>query len=643
MEEKISLKDIQDAELEILKYVHNFCVKNNLRYSLAYGTLLGAVRHKGFIPWDDDIDICMPREDYDRFLELWEDNDDYILMNKRTNHDFSQNFTKIKKNHTTFLQEEDRLKSYHKGIFLDIFPGERAAGGKTANKIQYIYCALDLLFSREFRSGTGGLIGITEKILLGITTHSLRIKLLPKIQKKISKYNGNHKLNWFFPSTIEGCGKKRYKKSDLFDNLLTVKFVDSEFYACSDYDSYLTSSYGDYMQLPPEQDRVWTHSPICINLEHNYEEIVSQEPLHVLQVIGSMNIGGAESMIMNYYRHIDRSKVQFDFVENTEKRAVYDDEIEELGGKIYYCPHFKGYNYFSYRKWWQNFFKAHKEYRIMHGHIGSCAAIYLAQAKKNGLTAIAHSHSECFENCLKGIQYRLFSYPTRYIADYFFGCSQNALVSRYGQKISESDNSYVIFNAVDIQKFQFNETNRAQIRDKYNLIGKTVIGHVARFFPVKNHTFLIDVFSVLHKMHPDTVLMLFGTGETEDMIKSKVRELGIESSVIFMGAVADVNMYLSALDLFILPSVYEGLPVSVIEAQANSLPCLLSDAISKDCAITDSVFFLPLDADKKEWAEKMYKLAKMPRRDNADAVAQAGYDIKTKAEWLKQFYLDLCD
>ena len=165
---KDSLRRVQQTELDILEVVHNICVENNLKYSIAYGTLIGAVRHHGFIPWDDDIDICMPREDYERFIKIWPSYqfDGYILQNLDTDEDFTQNFTKIRKKNTTFLQKGEEKYKYNKGIFIDIFPGDRVPNSSIKRKIQYVYMAVNLLYSRKIKSRSSNkIISLIENIL----------------------------------------------------------------------------------------------------------------------------------------------------------------------------------------------------------------------------------------------------------------------------------------------------------------------------------------------------------------------------------------------------------------------------------------------------------------------------------------------
>ena len=267
-------QQIWATEQEILDVIHQVCTEHGLRDSLAYGTLIGAVRHKGFIPWDDDIDLMMPREDYEKLLAIWNEAapKGYILQNTRTDPDFTQNFTKIRKDHTTFLQDEsERAKHYHKGIFVDIFPGDRVAPSKLGKNVQYIACAINLLYSRGHTSGSGGLIGKAESILLKAPKGKYIIRR-ERAEKSIRRWNGNATLQYVFPSTI--AWSRQYYPANLFENMRTIEFSGKQYMCISDYDSILRLDYGDYMQLPPEEERVWKHHPILIDFEHNYEELM---------------------------------------------------------------------------------------------------------------------------------------------------------------------------------------------------------------------------------------------------------------------------------------------------------------------------------------------------------------------------------
>lgn len=267
------MKRVWSEEQEILDVIHKICVDNNLKYSLAYGTLLGAVRHGGFIPWDDDIDIMMPRKDYTKFKQIWNDSapKGYIYQDYNTDTDIVNNFAKIRKNNTTFLQSEtERGRNYHKGFFVDIFPVDNVANGKLSSQLQYFAAAVNLLYTRGYQSGSGGLMGKIEKLLLS-TKKENYIKRRNKAERYFCRWN-DKKCNYFtlFNTILEA--KKRYP-IDLLNDYTVIKFNGKEYFAIKDYDRYLTITYGDYMKLPPEEERVWFHHPILIDFEHNYEDI----------------------------------------------------------------------------------------------------------------------------------------------------------------------------------------------------------------------------------------------------------------------------------------------------------------------------------------------------------------------------------
>ena len=273
----IAIEHTHEVLLGILKEIDALCAKHGIEYFLDSGTLLGAVRHKDFIPWDDDIDIMMPREDYEKLIAVWNQSapKGYILQNTRTDSDFTQNFTKIRKDHTTFLQDEaERTKHYHKGIFVDIFPGDRVPSGKIGRKIQYIACAVNLLYSRGHTSGSGGTIGKVERALLKAPKEKYAVRR-ERAEKKIRSWNGDESLQYVFPSTI-GSSRKYYP-ANLFENMKTIEFNGKQYMCVADTDATLRVEYGDYMQPPPEEDRVWKHHPILIDFEHNYEELRDDE------------------------------------------------------------------------------------------------------------------------------------------------------------------------------------------------------------------------------------------------------------------------------------------------------------------------------------------------------------------------------
>jgi len=265
---------VQNTEIEILDEIHRVCKMKHLRYSLFYGSLIGAVRHTGFIPWDDDIDIIMPREDYNKLINMWDDtaDNDFVLQTYSTDSDYTNNFAKIRKNHTTYIQNENEKKvDYHTGIFVDIFPADRATVGVISKKIQFISQAINLLFSRGYSSGNKGWKHVVEIVLLRLP-RKIQIHLRELSEKIMTSWNGKKGLPYVCACTIEDC--LLYFPADMFISLKKIKFNGKYYYSVIDTDTVLRVNYGDYMQLPPEEERTWKHHPLVIDFDHNYDEII---------------------------------------------------------------------------------------------------------------------------------------------------------------------------------------------------------------------------------------------------------------------------------------------------------------------------------------------------------------------------------
>lgn len=382
------------------------------------------------------------------------------------------------------------------------------------------------------------------------------------------------------------------------------------------------------------------------------------KPVRVLVLDTVMDRGGAETMMMNYLRHMDRSKVTYDFLVNRSYKAAYEDEIARLGGRVYrMCPMYPQY-FGRYKKEFRAFLTAHPEYRIIHSNLEERSYFGLRIAAKLGVPVrIAHAHNRPVGFDLKSVVREYFRLRLPKYVTYMFACGEEAGDWLFGKK----NRKRVIQqrNAIDTAQYRFDAAARAQVRAEFGVgEGTFVLGHVGRFFPQKNHVFLIDVFAQVHAQRPDSELWLVGGGELDDALKnqirSKVKALGLADCVRFLGVRGDVNRVLQGMDAFVLPSLYEGLPVTMIEAQAAGLPCTISDRVPKQCDVTGNVQVVALDAAPAEWAKRILAGAGVvagatagvdanaaaARAAYADIVAKAGFDINANAQWLQRFYLN---
>ena len=362
--------------------------------------------------------------------------------------------------------------------------------------------------------------------------------------------------------------------------------------------------------------------------------------MRILHVFASLDRGGAESRIMDIYRKIDKEIIQFDFIVNdSKKQYVYVDEIKNLGGNVFYIPNKHIQGYFSYKKIWKRLLINHPEWQILHIHHTSNAAAYVGVAKKLGRKVIVHSRTAGGDSSFKSVIKQLTRYPLRYQADYLFACSKNAATWMFGKK---SEKALVIQNAIDIEPFIFNEATRDEVRKALKLEDKLVIGHIGRFSVAKNHRFLINVFDKILKLEPNAILLLVGDGPLRGQIENQINIMGMKDRVILTGVRCDAASLLQGMDLFLFPSLFEGLPGSVIEAQSAGLPCLISDTITNEVLITDLVKTLSLNLDSKEWAKTAILSAKNSLRQNTRAkISAAGFDANNVADTLTEFYIEI--
>lgn len=370
------------------------------------------------------------------------------------------------------------------------------------------------------------------------------------------------------------------------------------------------------------------------------------EPIRILNLFTILNRGGAETMVMNYYRKIDKTKVQFDFMVHRQERGAYEDEIEAMGGRIYrMCPIYPQY-IFRYKRLLKEFFDAHPEYRIIHSHMSELSYFAFQEAIRHDVPVrICHAHNtpvfkyETSIGKLKYLAREWLAHKVRVLSTDYFACSQIAGEWLFGKK--NKDKLQFMPNAIDTKEFVYTSQKAFDSKKKFGWEKKMVIGHVGRFDKQKNHSFLIDIFYTFHQRNTGSVLVLVGKGELMESVRRKVHSFGLDDCVFFMGIQSNMSQLYWAFDVFLFPSFYEGLPVSLIEAQASGLSCVVSDRISRQTKIIPSYIEVSLHASVEEWAICMERaLIEWKRKNVFTQIRDAGFDIETNAEWLTRFYLD---
>ena len=366
-----------------------------------------------------------------------------------------------------------------------------------------------------------------------------------------------------------------------------------------------------------------------------------QEPVRVLQIIGKVCGGGVEAVIMNYYRHINRNKIQFDFVIDGYEQSELDDEINALNGKIYKVEPYS-HNVFKYMYQIYQIIRENK-YEIIHSNMNTLAVFSLFPAWLAGAKIrILHNHSTAVksEKIRSLMKYILRPFSPLF-ANCYAACSQLAGEWMYGKKMMSNGNVKVINNAIDVKKFSFNSEKRKMLREKLGIKSDAfVVGHVGRFMYQKNHDFLIHIFRRVYEKNSNAVLILIGDGELRPIIEEKVNQYGLKSCVKFLGLRTDVNDLYNAMDVFVLPSWYEGLPVVAVEAQTNGLGCIFSNKVTKETILTSQAHFCKLENSIESWADRILG-GDMKRNENAtDEIAKNGFDIIVNSKLLENWYLE---
>lgn len=325
--------------------------------------------------------------------------------------------------------------------------------------------------------------------------------------------------------------------------------------------------------------------------------------IRVLQCVNSMNRAGLETMLMNYYRNIDRTNVQFDFLTHRPNKGDYDDEILSMGGNVYYAPRLYPQNYRAYFKYMAEFFKEHPQYKIVHSHIDAMSYLPLLAAKKaNVPIRIAHSHSTSIDKDFKYPLKKFFQLRMNSVVTERVACGDEA-----GRFLFGNDKFLVVPNAVEASKFFFNPSIREEKRREIGISQEFVVGHIGRFSYAKNHIFLINIFKKILKFDSSAILMLVGTGEKELEVKRYISELNINKHVRFLGNRNDVADLYQVMDAFVLPSLFEGVPLVGVEAQFSDLPCFFSDKVPTEVKFNEKCQFVSLHDSAEKWAEEIVK------------------------------------
>lgn len=358
--------------------------------------------------------------------------------------------------------------------------------------------------------------------------------------------------------------------------------------------------------------------------------------VRVLQVVTDMNMGGIESFLMNLYRAVDRTQVQFDFLMHRAEPSFFDQEILDLGGRIYRLPAIRPDSFLSYRRALATFFREHREYRVVHAHNNAYSMFVLREAQKNGIPVrIAQSH--CAFPRLGPVKRITYDYCRARINRYTtqaFACSTPA-----GEWLFSGAPFEVFPNAIHAERYRFDPVIREQVRQELGLGDGFTVMHVGRFDAVKNHSFLLDAFAGVLEREPEAKLVLVGDGILRAEIQSRVDAEFPQGAVIFTGVRRDVARLLQAADVFAFPSLYEGFGIALVEAQAAGLPCFKSDTITDDCVVTELLRSLPIDSPEV-WTDAVLAARGALRTDRLADIQASGYDIAAAAKKLTRFYFN---
>lgn len=358
------------------------------------------------------------------------------------------------------------------------------------------------------------------------------------------------------------------------------------------------------------------------------------KPVRIAQIMGKLCAGGVEAVVFNYYRAIDKSKYQFDFYYDADSTVEPPQDLIEMGARFIKTPPYQKLN--EYLKTLEKYLKDNN-YLIVHSHINTLSVFPLYAAKRAGVhIRIAHNHSVPGGHELKrNIAKNVLKHFSKVNATNYFACSEKAGRWLFGNKDFNSGKVFVMKNAIDFSQYKrpIQETNN--IKHKLNLQNKFVVGHVGRFTFAKNHKFVIEIFNEILKKRSDSVLLLVGDGELHKEIVDQIHSLNLDNHVVMTGKVSDPQKYYAVMDVLILPSVYEGLPMTTIEAQAAGKNILISHAVPEEAVISDGCHFMDESASATDWAERAISVADKKIEYDHN---KSDYDITNAVQKLEQQY-----
>lgn len=368
---------------------------------------------------------------------------------------------------------------------------------------------------------------------------------------------------------------------------------------------------------------------------------MEKNKIRILHIVPALDGGGVENLLLNYYSHMDRSKYIFDFIVHGEEIGRLESVFDKLNSKIYHIPTKKSSFSKNLSAMKDIIYKGN--YDIIHAHQGSVAIFPMYFAKKAGIKVrITHSHQAYVK---RSILQMLIEDPLKYFlkiySTHWFACGIDAGIELWGKKAITKNKVHILNNAIELSKFQYSENIRNEYRKKMGIENKIVIGNVGRLSDQKNHKFLIDIFKEIYDKNNNTVLLLIGKGELEDELKQRVEKFGLTGSVKFLGLRTDVEKLLQAMDIFLLPSKHEGLPVVLIEAQASGLMCYVSDNVTKEVKVTNLIEYISLDNSADEWAERILNGIPYLRTNTLTILDNGGYNIKKERVNLENLYVEM--